>query len=48
LMTKKDLWLILNGGDVSRVGHEGGVLREHMDDEGEDHRGLLREDGRDT
>jgi chloride channel 3/4/5 len=43
LMTKKDLWLILNGGDRSRVGHEGGVLREHTDDEREDQRGLLGE-----
>jgi chloride channel 3/4/5 len=41
LMTKKDLWLVLNGGDTSRVGHEGGVLREHTDDEREDQRGLL-------
>jgi chloride channel 3/4/5 len=48
LMTKKDLWLVLNGGDTSRVGHEGGVLREHTEDEGEDHRGLLGEDERDT
>lgn len=44
LMTKKDLWLVLNEGEVGRVGHEGGALREHVDDEGEDRRGLLRED----
>jgi chloride channel 3/4/5 len=46
LMTKKDLWLILNGGDASRVGHAGGVLREHTDDEREDQRGLLGEQER--
>jgi len=42
-MTKKDLWLVLSDGAADRVGHEGGVLREHTDGEREDQRGLLDE-----
>jgi chloride channel 3/4/5 len=40
-MTKKDLYLVLNEGAAERVGHEGGVLREHSEGEREDQRGLL-------
>ena len=40
LMTKKDLWLILNEGEEGRVGHGAGVLREELN-EREDERGLL-------
>jgi chloride channel 3/4/5 len=42
-MTKKDLYLVLNEGAAERVGHEGGVLREHSEGEREDQRGLLDE-----
>ncbi|KAK5118351.1 hypothetical protein LTR62_002864 [Meristemomyces frigidus] len=41
LLTKKDLWYVLNEGEVGRVGHGVGVLRE--EDQGqEEERGLLR------
>lgn len=45
LMTKKDLWLVLNEGEVGRgrgQGYGGGVLREQYEQDGrEDERGLL-------
>ncbi|QIX00352.1 hypothetical protein AMS68_005869 [Peltaster fructicola] len=40
LMTKKDLWLVLNEGDTDRAGQGTGVLRE-VNDNREDERGLL-------
>lgn len=43
LMTKKDMWLILNEGEGGRVGHGAGALREHNEGEGEDRAGLLGE-----
>lgn len=46
LMTKKDMWLVLNEGEVGRVGHEGGALREHVEGEEEGLRGLLEEEER--
>jgi chloride channel 3/4/5 len=44
LMTKKDLWYVLNEGDVARVAgaqQGSGRLREEVDDGREDERGLL-------
>ncbi|WPH03780.1 Hypothetical protein R9X50_00666300 [Acrodontium crateriforme] len=46
LMTKKDLWYVLNEGEVQRVGQGSGVLRE-MVTENEDERGLLRDEDSD-
>lgn len=40
LMTKKDLWFVLNEGEAGKVGHGVGVLREELG-EREDERGLL-------
>lgn len=40
LLTKKDLWYVLNEGEESRIGHGAGVLREASDGR-EDERGLL-------
>ncbi|KAK5137881.1 hypothetical protein LTR08_006650 [Meristemomyces frigidus] len=40
LLTKKDLWYVLNEGEVGRMGYGGGVLREETDGR-EDERGLL-------
>lgn len=40
LMTKKDLWLVLNEGEGGKVGHGIGVLREENTDR-EDEAGLL-------
>ena len=40
LMTKKDLWIVLNEGEEGKVGHGAGVLREELNDN-EDERGLL-------
>lgn len=40
LMTKKDLWFVLNEGEEGKIGHGAGVLREEFGD-GEDERGLL-------
>jgi chloride channel 3/4/5 len=40
LMTKKDLWFVLNEGEEGKVGHGTGVLREELS-EREDERGLL-------
>ena len=48
LMTKKDLWIVLNEGESSRgrQGYAGGVLREQYEEDGrEDERGLLGGDG---
>ncbi|KAK6429655.1 chloride channel, partial [Oleoguttula sp. CCFEE 5521] len=44
LMTKKDLWIVLNNGEVAVTGQGTGVLREHHDEEQEDERGLLGEE----
>ena len=41
LLTKKDLWYVLNEGEMGRVGHGAGVLREEANGR-EDERGLLR------
>ncbi|OQO13531.1 hypothetical protein B0A48_01760 [Cryoendolithus antarcticus] len=41
LMTKKDLWIVLNNGEVTTTGQGTGALREHFDEEQEDERGLL-------
>jgi chloride channel 3/4/5 len=42
LMTKKDLWFVLNEGEEGKVGHGVGVLREvHEEDGREDEEGLL-------
>ena len=48
LLTKKDLWFVLNEGEeVGRVGGGVGVLREEFEDgEREDERGLLGRGGR--
>ena len=40
LLTKKDLWLVLNEGEEGKVGHGVGALREETD-EREDEHGLL-------
>ena len=40
LMTKKDLWIVLNDGESVKVGRGAGVLREELN-ENEDERGLL-------
>ncbi|KAI7707697.1 chloride channel protein 3 [Hortaea werneckii] len=40
LLTKKDLWYVLNEGDVGGRGYGAGVLREEVEDR-EDERGLL-------
>nr|POF17097.1 h(+)/cl(-) exchange transporter 3 [Quercus suber] len=42
LLTKKDLWYILNEKEDGRGGHDGGVLREEDRGGREDERGLLR------
>ncbi|KAK6432455.1 chloride channel [Oleoguttula sp. CCFEE 5521] len=44
LMTKKDLWIVLNNGEVATTGQGTGALREHYDEEQEDERGLLGEE----
>lgn len=42
LLTKKDLWYVLNEGEEGKVGAGAGVLREDVEDDGpEDQRGLL-------
>ena len=51
LLTKKDLWYVLNEGDVGgggkgESGYTGGILREEMDGR-EDERGLLGEEDED-
>jgi chloride channel 3/4/5 len=46
LLTKKDLWYVLNEGEVGRVGHGVGALREENVAR-EDERGLLREEDED-
>lgn len=46
LLTKKDLWYVLNEGEVGRVGRGAGVLREETEGE-EDQRGLLHSDNND-
>ncbi|EMC99016.1 hypothetical protein BAUCODRAFT_103703 [Baudoinia panamericana UAMH 10762] len=50
LLTKKDLWYVLNEGEVGRAGGLGtGVLREERTDGGEDERGLMGDhDGADA
>ena len=40
LLTKKDLWYVLNEGEGGKIGHGVGVLREEVPDR-EDERGLL-------
>lgn len=40
LMTKKDLWSVLNDGEAGKIGRGAGVLREELD-EREDEEGLL-------
>ncbi len=40
LMTKKDLWYVLNEGEEGKVGHGAGVLREELTQR-EDEQGLL-------
>ena len=40
LLTKKDLWFVLNEGEEGKIGHGVGVLREGIS-EREDERGLL-------
>lgn len=47
LMTKKDLWYVLNEGGAGRVGHGGGVLREDGGPGREDERGLLGDEEED-
>lgn len=44
LLTKKDLWFVLNEGEVGRVGAGAGVLRE-VDERDEDQEGLLGGEG---
>lgn len=43
LMTKKDLWFVLNEGERESVGQGAGVLREEYEETREDERGLLGE-----
>ena len=45
LMTKKDLWFVLNEGEEGKIGHGTGALREEFEGGREDETGLLSRSG---